>query len=123
MLRCERKTSPNVVKEISESQQCLVCQFHFRLGESVAKCGVSPQSARSGTQRYCRFSTNQRAPGGVIIFVRHSFFTFSPIPWTSRPESRASKQIRRCQLVAVVVMSVVTAAVIILFWSGKCNGA
>lgn len=48
------------------------------------------------------------------------FFWVFPHPaWTSRPESRAIKQIRRCQLVAVVVMSVVTAAVIILFWDGE----
>lgn len=45
----------------------------------------------------------------------------SPESWTCRPESRASKQIRRCQLVAVVVMSAITAAVIILFWAGECK--
>eukprot|EP00752_Nemacystus_decipiens_P002090 g2000.t1 len=38
------------------------------------------------------------------------------LPTLNRPESRASKQIRRCQLVVVVVMSVITAAVIILYW-------
>lgn len=39
-------------------------------------------------------------------------------PWPSRPESLASKQIKLCQLVAVVFMSVLTAAVIILFLAG-----
>lgn len=39
--------------------------------------------------------------------------------WIRRPESHASKQIRRCQLVAVVLISLVTAAVIILFLAGE----
>ncbi|CAM9798418.1 unnamed protein product [Scytosiphon promiscuus] len=41
---------------------------------------------------------------------------------SQRPESLASKQIKRCQLVAVVFMSVLAAAVIILFLAGGTQG-
>ncbi|CAM9879367.1 unnamed protein product [Ectocarpus sp. 6 AP-2014] len=41
-----------------------------------------------------------------------------PSQTQQRPESHASKQIKRCQLVAVVLISLVTAAVIILFLAG-----
>ncbi|CAN0490618.1 unnamed protein product [Ectocarpus sp. 12 AP-2014] len=41
-----------------------------------------------------------------------------PSETQQRPESHASKQIKRCQLVAVVLISLVTAAVIISFLAG-----